>query len=67
VLINAAARALGRHKELADILVGVAGDFVPPGAALSPVFVLRMIAALWRAPRRPAVATPAALANPLDI
>lgn len=41
MLMNHAARVLGRDRDLADLLVGVTGDFVPPSAVLSP-------RALWR-------------------
>jgi len=34
-LMNRVARTLARRKELADLLVGVAGDFVPPREVLS--------------------------------
>ena len=34
-LINRAARALSRRRDLADLLVGVAGDIVPPAAVLN--------------------------------
>ena len=39
-LIDHAARVLSRRKDLADLLVGVCGDFVPPRAVLSPGFAL---------------------------
>lgn len=38
-LINHAARALATRKEMADLLVGVAGDFVPAEAVLTPRFL----------------------------
>ena len=38
-LINHAARALSARKEMADLLVGVAGDFVPAEAVLTPRFL----------------------------
>lgn len=44
-LMNRAARALSRHKEMADLLVGVTGDFVPPRAVLSARYFGRMLAA----------------------
>lgn len=44
-LINFAARALARRSELADLLVGVTGDFVPAIEALRPQFLARLIAA----------------------
>jgi len=34
--LNNAARALSRNKDLADLLVGVAGDFIPAKVALDP-------------------------------
>lgn len=44
-LINLAARALSRRAELADLLVGVTGDFVPARAVLRPRYTLRLLAA----------------------
>jgi flavin-dependent dehydrogenase len=38
-LINHAARALSSRKDMADLLVGVAGDFVPAEAVLNPRFL----------------------------
>ncbi len=38
-LINHAARALSARKDMADLLVGVAGDFVPAEAVLNPRFL----------------------------
>jgi len=38
-LINHAARALSSRKEMADLLIGVAGDFVPAEAVLTPRFL----------------------------
>ncbi len=35
MLVNRAARALSRRRDLADLLVGVAGDIVPPAAVLN--------------------------------
>ena len=49
-LLNGAVRAMRRRKPLADLLVGVAGDFVPPSAVLSVPFALTMLA-LALAPR----------------
>lgn len=37
-LLDRAATVLERRRDLADLLVGVAGDFVPPGAVLHPRF-----------------------------
>jgi flavin-dependent dehydrogenase len=44
VLINRAARALALRPELADTLVGVTGDFVPPGEVLRPSYILSLLA-----------------------
>ena len=38
-LINHAARALASRKDMADLLVGVAGDFVPAEVVLKPRFL----------------------------
>lgn len=53
-LMNVAARALGRDRALADLLVGVTGDFVPAAALVTPRSLLRMGVALARSlgPRR---------------
>jgi flavin-dependent dehydrogenase len=42
-LMNRAARTLSRRKEMADLLVGVAGDFVPPSEVLSLRYLSRLI------------------------
>ncbi len=42
-LMNRAARTLSRRKEMADLLVGVAGDFVPPNKVLSFLYLSRLI------------------------
>lgn len=42
-LMNRAARALARRKEMADLLVGVAGDFVPPSEVLSLRYLSRLL------------------------
>lgn len=39
---NRAARAMAAHKELADLLVGVTGDFVPPRMVLRLGFLARL-------------------------
>jgi flavin-dependent dehydrogenase len=41
-LINRAARVLSRRGDMADLLVGVAGDFVPPAAVLNPRYLWRL-------------------------
>jgi flavin-dependent dehydrogenase len=42
-LMNRATRSLSRRKEMADLLVGVAGDFVPPREVLGLPFLLRLV------------------------
>lgn len=42
-LMNRAARALSQRKEMADLLVGVAGDFVPPREVLSLRYLSRLL------------------------
>ncbi|HEV2644172.1 MAG TPA: FAD-dependent monooxygenase, partial [Candidatus Elarobacter sp.] len=42
-LINHAARALSRRREMADLLVGVAGDFVPPREVLRAGYFARLL------------------------
>lgn len=42
-LMNHAARVLSRRRDLADLLVGVTGDFVPPAAVLRPSFLLQLL------------------------
>ena len=42
-LINRAARVLSRRKDMADLLVGVAGDFVPAREVLRPRYLLRLL------------------------
>ena len=51
-LIDRAARALERRKDMADLLVGVTGHFVPPSAVLRPRYVAGLFAsaALFPAP-----------------
>ena len=43
-LMNHAARALASRSHLADLLVGVAGDFVPAGEVLRPGFLMQLLA-----------------------
>ena len=52
-LINLAARALAGRGDLADLLVGVTGDFVPARAVLAPQFTLRLLAAALLPEGRP--------------
>jgi geranylgeranyl reductase family protein len=40
--MNNAAKILSRRKDLADLLVGVAGDFIPPKLVLSPRFLFTL-------------------------
>ena len=42
-LINHAARALSRRREMADLLVGVAGDFVPANQVLRAGYFARLL------------------------
>lgn len=42
-LMNRAANALARHPDMADLLVGVAGDFVPPREVLRPSYLLKLL------------------------
>lgn len=42
-LINHAARALSRRREMADLLVGVAGDFVPASQVLRAGYIARLL------------------------
>jgi menaquinone-9 beta-reductase len=44
-LMNRAVRALAARRDLADLLVGVTGDFVPAREVLRPAFVLRLLSA----------------------
>ncbi|HYW49216.1 MAG TPA: hypothetical protein VE861_01350, partial [Gemmatimonadaceae bacterium] len=43
MLMNHAARVLGRRRDLADLLIGVTGDFVPAAAVLRPSFLLHFL------------------------
>jgi flavin-dependent dehydrogenase len=45
-ILNQAAHRLSRRRHLADLLVGVAGDFVPPSEVLRPWFLLQLLAPL---------------------
>jgi flavin-dependent dehydrogenase len=40
--LNNAAKVLSRHKDMADLLVGVAGDFIPPRVVLNPRFLFNL-------------------------
>src|SRR4029077_8860239 len=40
--MNNAAKVLSRHKDMADLLVGVAGDFIPPKVVLKPRFLFSL-------------------------
>ena len=44
-LMNRAATALARRKDMADLLVGVAGDFVPAREVLRPRYLLSLLLA----------------------
>jgi hypothetical protein len=43
-LMDRVTGALASRPAMADLLVGVAGDFVPPHTVLSPWFVARLLA-----------------------
>jgi flavin-dependent dehydrogenase len=43
MLMNHTARTLARRKDMADLLVGVAGDFVPPREVLSLRYLARLL------------------------
>jgi len=43
MLMNHAARVLGDRRDLADLLIGVTGDFVPATAVLRPSFLLHFL------------------------
>jgi flavin-dependent dehydrogenase len=45
MLINRAASALARRRDLADLLVGVAGDFVPPTQVLNARYLWQLFGA----------------------
>jgi flavin-dependent dehydrogenase len=40
--LDNAAKTLSRRKEMADLLVGVAGDFVPTSVVLNPRFLFNL-------------------------
>jgi flavin-dependent dehydrogenase len=40
--MNNAARVLSRRKDMADLIVGVAGDFIPPKVVLNPRFLFNL-------------------------
>ena len=42
-VINRAARVLSRRRDMADLLVGVVGDFVPAREVLSPSYLLKLM------------------------
>jgi len=41
-LINRTATVLSRRRDMADLLLGVGGDFVPPKEVLNPGFLMRV-------------------------
>ncbi|HVF40481.1 MAG TPA: NAD(P)/FAD-dependent oxidoreductase [Gemmatimonadaceae bacterium] len=45
-LINRAATVLSNRRDMADLLVGVVGDFVPAREVLRPAYLLKMLFAL---------------------
>ena len=46
--LNHIARTLARRRDMADLLVGVAGDFVPPREVLRPGFLLGLLLPVYR-------------------
>ena len=42
-LMNRAAKVLSKRRDMADLLVGVVGDFVPAGEVLSPRYLLQLM------------------------
>lgn len=42
-MMDRVAKVLARRTEMADLMVGVAGDFVPPREVLSPRFLLKFL------------------------
>ena len=55
MLMNHAARVLGARPDLADLLIGVTGDFVPAETLLKPSFLLHFLdPRRWLAPRQAA-------------
>ena len=60
-LMNHAARVLSRRRDMADILVGVTGDFIPAREVLRPGYLLRLLLP----PRMSGPGAPTADAAPL--
>lgn len=56
-VFNHVAGRLAQRSDLADLLVGVAGDFVPPAHVLSPTFLLQLL--MPRGTDTPAAPAPA--------
>jgi menaquinone-9 beta-reductase len=56
LLMNHAARVLGARRDLADVLIGVTGDFVPASAVLRPGFLVHFLNPLAWLPQRRASA-----------
>lgn len=52
-MLNRAARVLSRRRDMADLLVGVTGDFVPARELLRPRFLLHLLLHLLLAPSGP--------------
>jgi len=42
-LINRAAKVLSRRRDMADLLIGVVGDFVPAREVLSPAYLFKLM------------------------
>jgi flavin-dependent dehydrogenase len=56
LLINHAARVLSRRRDMADLLVGVTGDFVPPREVLRLGYLARLLLPPLRGGPRSAIA-----------
>ena len=61
-VIDRAAGVLSRRKDMADLLVGVTGDFVPPREVLRPGYLLTLLLGTHRAPAP--LAAPPSLPRP---
>ncbi|HET6680734.1 MAG TPA: NAD(P)/FAD-dependent oxidoreductase [Gemmatimonadaceae bacterium] len=57
-VMNRAAAAMSARRDLADLLVGVTGDFVPPREVMRPSFIARLL--VGAIARRPPVPHPIA-------
>jgi flavin-dependent dehydrogenase len=65
-LINHAARVLSRRRDMADLLVGVTGDFVPPREVLRAGYLVRLLVPPMGRPRPGARDQRSAIGNGAD-